>query len=445
AQVTDTATVPMEGEPGQNGWDQLWSAQSERVAEMQRRLQSACRDAALLTDNSSQKEEATTDIRSQAAQAVQPAQLADSKQASKPLCQAVPADEGAGSYPAESEAGRTCHSIEVPQAIAHHEDITNVSNEVLQLRLLKTQHEELKSQLSRAEAQLRRLSPHAVFQLRSYLEKHFREPGLALQVQESIVRLIQCLFAVFKMEVSTLTAEALLSGARKIFRDPHSFTSKLCSTATFSSEEAKKLAPFLTSGSQFRRVREKEVNECYEALHCWLSAFYTYSTVSDQVEATVQQLDRQEWLLRRLNNQEDHSMAYPCPVSTAGHVGQAWTPAVSTVSSRSANTCAGGVTKQNSSSARVTASPLSRSRRALQGIAQTTRPVGRAREGEGLQPSRSPSPGQSSRPLARPRPVPSVAFGSPAVSARAAHVTSPIGRAGGPGVGRPRAETAPVA
>ena len=80
---------------------------------MQRRLQSACRDAthsanwisfeysqrskaALLTDNSSQKEEATTDIRSQAAQAVQPAQLADSKQASKPLCQAVPADEGAG-------------------------------------------------------------------------------------------------------------------------------------------------------------------------------------------------------------------------------------------------------------------------------------------------------------------------------------------------------------
>ncbi|CAJ1390139.1 unnamed protein product, partial [Effrenium voratum] len=363
AQVTDTATVPMEGEPGQNGWDQLWSAQSERVAEMQRRLQSACRDAALLTDNSSQKEEATTDIRSQAAQAVQPAQLADSKQASKPLCQAVPADEGAGSYPAESEAGRTCHSIEVPQAIAHHEDITNVSNEVLQLRLLKTQHEELKSQLSRAEAQLRRLSPHAVFQLRSYLEKHFREPGLALQVQESIVRLIQCLFAVFKMEV----------------------------------------------------------------------------------EATVQQLDRQEWLLRRLNNQEDHSMAYPCPVSTAGHVGQAWTPAVSTVSSRSANTCAGGVTKQNSSSARVTASPLSRSRRALQGIAQTTRPVGRAREGEGLQPSRSPSPGQSSRPLARPRPVPSVAFGSPAVSARAAHVTSPIGRAGGPGVGRPRAETAPVA
>ena len=65
------------------------------------------------------------------------------------------------------------------------------------------------------------------------------------------------------------------------------------------------------SGTQFRRVREKEapptrlagclkfsrasfphpmqrmlsclkVNECYEALHGWLSAFYTYSSVSDQ-------------------------------------------------------------------------------------------------------------------------------------------------------------------
>ena len=58
-------------------------------------------------------------------------------------------------------------------------------------------------------------------------------------VQEAIVRLMQCLLAIFKVEASTcliwnrrnaslsvaevpsLTAEALLSGARKLFRDPH--------------------------------------------------------------------------------------------------------------------------------------------------------------------------------------------------------------------------------
>ena len=30
-----------------------------------------------------------------------------------------------------------------------------------------------------------------------------------------------------------------------------------------------------------------EVNECYEALHGWLSAFYTYSSVSDQVHEAL--------------------------------------------------------------------------------------------------------------------------------------------------------------
>ncbi|CAK9023718.1 unnamed protein product [Durusdinium trenchii] len=181
-----------------------------------------------------------------------------------------------------------------------------------------------------------------------------------MQLQEPIVRLLQCLFAVFKMEVSSFTAEAMLSGVRKLFRDPHSFTSKLCSMPPFSTEEAKKLAPFLTSGSQFRRVREKEVNECHDALHTWLSAFYTYSSVSDQVAVTLHQLEGQELLLHRLNNQDLQSVP-----NTGGHLADSVPCGVAL---RSANSATGVAKNQP---ARAAASPLSRSRRALQGITAT--------------------------------------------------------------------------
>lgn len=418
-----------------SGWDRLWSAQSERVAEMQRRLQSACRDAASLDADASDDPSL-----SQKAATGEPHPETHSK---LQACQAMPADEGAGSYPPEKAI---CgDSVEVPQAVAHHEEITTVSNEVLRLRLLKSQHEELKAQLSRAEAQLRRLSPHAVFQFRSYLEKHFREPGLAMHLQEPIVRLIQCLFAIFHMEVTAFTAEAMLSGVRKLLRDPHSFTSKLSSMPAFSSDEAKKLAPFLTSGSQFRRVREKEVNECHELLHAWLSSFYTYSSVSDQVSITIQQLENQEWLLRRLNHQEDGHQVQ----QVAGHASQANHVApTASVQPRSPNGTVGSSQggSRNANSARVTASPLSRSRRALQGIAPiSARPVqpGRARaETEGG--SRSQSPAQAVRNQPRFRGIPSVAFGSSgSVSAKPAHATAPVGRTGS-GIGRQRAETAPA-
>ena len=102
-------------------------------------------------------------------------------------------------------------------------------------------------------------------------------------------------------------------------------------------QKAKKLAPFLTfapefeiitvherhrgvihfflrSGSQFRKVKEKEatavanserieqvevaeVNECHDALHTWLNAFYTYSSISDQVCAMLKGLKRSTRLI----------------------------------------------------------------------------------------------------------------------------------------------------
>ncbi|CAE7270438.1 unnamed protein product [Symbiodinium microadriaticum] len=433
---------------------------------MQRMLKSACRDAASLTEQADALNAVATSLCPEGQQLRPAVPAAQPKpQAAQPCQQPLPADEGAGSYPPEPSL-QTAQTVQGPEdavqeaaPTVHHEEITNVSNEVLRLRLLKSQHEELKSQLSRAEAQLRRLSPHAVFQLRSYLEKNLREPSLAMQVQEAIVRLMQCLLAIFKVEVPSLTAEALLSGARKLFRDPHSFTSKLCGMAAFSSDEAKKLAPFLTSGSQFRRVREKEVNECYEALHGWLSAFYTYSSVSDQVVITVQQLEKQEWLLRRLNNQAMDLLLVPAvPSSSASVSGGVPAPQVaSTFAAVSARTSQPVPSHAKAaSSARVTASPLTRSRRGLQGFPAgptALRPaLGRSRataawssEIEGTH-SRSQSPVQgsgSSRVSARPRAISSVAFGSPAmVSARSKEATSPAKAAATAPLGRARADTA---
>eukprot|EP00434_Breviolum_minutum_P027244 symbB.v1.2.024094.t1/scaffold2255.1/size84268/7 len=112
-----------------SGWDRLWSAQSERVAEMQRRLQSACRDAASLDADASDDPSL-----SQKAATGEPHPETHSK---LQACQAMPADEGAGSYPPEKAI---CgDSVEVPQAVAHHEEITTVSNEATQLLQKKAQ------------------------------------------------------------------------------------------------------------------------------------------------------------------------------------------------------------------------------------------------------------------------------------------------------------------
>lgn len=199
--------------------------------------------------------------------------------------------------------------------------VEEVAKEVLRLRLLKRQNDELHDQLSRAEGQLKRLSPHAVLQFHSYLERNLGDPSLAINVQESIVKLLKCLCAVCSIDADAQTPEALLSGVRMLLRDPHNFASKFCNMPRVSSEEAQGLVPFLLSNSQYKRVKEKEVNACYDALHAWLSAFHFYSAVSDDVTTVTQELERQESLLRRLNGQGDElsrgRSAPPLPSSTS--------------------------------------------------------------------------------------------------------------------------------
>jgi len=260
----------------------------------------------------------------------------------------------------------TEHVQEPPVLVATVEE---VANEVLRLRLQKTQHEELRAQMARAEAQVRRLTPHAVLEFRSFLERHFREPTLPSPVQEALAKLVECVCTVSRLDICTSSPEGLLGGVRKMLRNPHSFHHRLCATPSMSVEEAKSLAPILLITTQFKRVREKEVNECYEAVHGWLSAFYLLSVASDQVVATGLELERQEALLRSLTAQNaEDSQAMP----------------------RAGIKVGGGTASVPSARGPVT-SPVS----ARRGVASPSpRTCGRKSYGEGpFVASRSPSPG----------------------------------------------------
>mmetsp|Transcript_43995 Transcript_43995/g.104106 ORF Transcript_43995/g.104106 Transcript_43995/m.104106 type:complete len:739 (-) Transcript_43995:206-2422(-) len=199
--------------------------------------------------------------------------------------------------------------------------VEEVANEVLRLRLQKSQFEELRGQLSAATGQMRRLAPHAVFQFRSYFERNLRDSNSASQIQEALTGLIECLCAICKVEVNLLAHEALLSTIRRLLRDPHNFTSKLANMPPLPGEEAKSLAPFLLSSTKFKRVREREVNECFDVFRAWIAAFYLYSACADQVGPVSSQLEKQEKLLQRLTGQVEElprtSLTAPRP-SIAG-------------------------------------------------------------------------------------------------------------------------------
>eukprot|EP00747_Dinoflagellata_sp_TGD_P050380 gnl/TRDRNA2_/TRDRNA2_146724_c2_seq1.p1 gnl/TRDRNA2_/TRDRNA2_146724_c2~~gnl/TRDRNA2_/TRDRNA2_146724_c2_seq1.p1 ORF type:complete len:628 (-),score=87.59 gnl/TRDRNA2_/TRDRNA2_146724_c2_seq1:103-1986(-) len=133
------------------------------------------------------------------------------------------------------------------------------------------------------------------------------------------------LCALCRIEITSWTPESLLSAVRKLLRDPHSFTARLCAMQTVSGDEAKGLTNFLLSASVYdaktnglyKRVREKEVNDCYEAFHGWLSAFYQFAAVQQEVRPTAYALTQQEHTLRRLTGQES---AEPRTRAAAGGV-----------------------------------------------------------------------------------------------------------------------------
>jgi len=277
---------------------------------------------------------------------------------------AMPADAGAGSPQASQHNAATSSEESAFCMGATAARVEDVANEVLRLRLLRSQHEELKTQLTRAEATLKRLSPHSVFQFRSYIERHLKERNLAAQLQETIMRLVQCLCAVLRVEFNMHTSESAVNSVRTLMRDPHSFPHKLAGIAPdCSSEEVKGLAPFLLSSAEFQRVKEKEVNECFEVFHAWLSAFYLFSVVADQVTPVTQELLKQECLLRCLDGQADSAHRLSGTASSP-RISMSATPVASSAAMSSPSRVSQGSTSQRSG---PTASPLGKSRATLQG------------------------------------------------------------------------------
>lgn len=166
-----------------------------------------------------------------------------------------------------------------------------MASDILHFRLQKRRHDEICAELSAAERLVQRLSPQAVLQFSSYLERHFADPSLHGQMQSSLIGLVQCLCALRRIEV--VVPDTLLASTRRLFRDANGFTRKLCKQ-NVCREEAQHLATYLLSNSQFKRVRDRGVNTCFDALHAWISAVYFYAMVSDEIAAVAREIESRE-------------------------------------------------------------------------------------------------------------------------------------------------------
>lgn len=289
--------------PDHNGWQQLLNAQSQYITNLQRMLKSSSHPQ--LPENN-WIDDSPKSIHGTVSGGDEGAGGSAIRHATGTPPMPAPTSQLLGSESILSQAPRIpqTHS----EAIQPSPRADEVASEVLKLRLLKSQHEELRVQLDRASANLRRLPPQALFQLRMYLERQLR---LRDGVQEVLLILIECLCQICNIEFRQgKTQEELLSAVRRLLRDPHHFASKLCEiqlglySARGRENQAKGLALFLLKGPNYKRVREKEVNDCYDALHGWLHALYLFNQVSAKVEPISEELARQEDLLSDLATQE---------------------------------------------------------------------------------------------------------------------------------------------
>lgn len=178
--------------------------------------------------------------------------------------------------------------------------VKEVASQVLRLRALKRQHDEYTEQFSKAEHQLKRTPTHYFLLLQSFLEKHLSEPMLAAQLQQPFAQLIKGLAAACRVELELQSSDDLLGCSRQLFRDAYNFANKLIRQQMLTPQEAKYLAPCLLSGQKYKRVREKEVNACFEVLSEWLSALYFYAGVASQVVVVAWELEEKEALLCQL-------------------------------------------------------------------------------------------------------------------------------------------------
>mmetsp|Transcript_53498 Transcript_53498/g.174107 ORF Transcript_53498/g.174107 Transcript_53498/m.174107 type:complete len:721 (+) Transcript_53498:116-2278(+) len=190
--------------------------------------------------------------------------------------------------------------------------IQDIASEVLRLRNVQSQHRTLEGQLQAAVEKLRQLPSEKVLQMRSYLEHGLRLAGAAGTLggqngvgPESLCGLMECLCTVSDEQLTSRRQDELLTVTRRLLQDPPALLDRLAKLPFASASQSRRLAPFLLSCDSSWRGHLSEAGQCYEALRTWLSCYYQFSLISNQVTATNEQLLQQERLMEELGRETE--------------------------------------------------------------------------------------------------------------------------------------------
>ncbi|CAJ1451598.1 unnamed protein product [Effrenium voratum] len=189
--------------------------------------------------------------------------------------------------------------------------IQDIASEVLRLRLVQSQHRQLEGQLKAAVEKLHQ-TEDKVGNFSHYLEQGLRPGGsvgtlggsFAGVEPDSLLGLMECLCVVCNAPLSSRKQEELLAATLWLLQDPKALLARLSGLPPAPSLQTRRLAPYLLSCEGSWRGHLTEAGQCYEALRSWLSCYYQFSLVSDQMEANAAQLRRQEQLLTELSKED---------------------------------------------------------------------------------------------------------------------------------------------
>mmetsp|Transcript_44694 Transcript_44694/g.103312 ORF Transcript_44694/g.103312 Transcript_44694/m.103312 type:complete len:593 (-) Transcript_44694:107-1885(-) len=239
------------------------------------------------------------------------------------------------------ESARSSYEQVADAEVSQQRRVQDVAAEVLRLRLLQTQHQQLDADLQAATEVLKKLPAESIFQFRAYLDTGLRQSTRLVTLGtlnggggvdcESLLGLLECICLVCKVRLLTRRPEELLRAMHRLLRDPAAFIEHLTLLPVAPLSESKCLAPFLLSSDRGWMGRFNEAGRCYEALRAWLASYYQHSLASVDMETTSEELQRNEQLLRELSAPlGDGSTGGPCGPSAwrLGHSLTARSPSV---------------------------------------------------------------------------------------------------------------------
>lgn len=181
------------------------------------------------------------------------------------------------------------------------------------MRLVQSQHRQLEGQLRSSADKLRAMPADSVLQLRRFLEQGLRPVGGPGTLgcggggvePESLLGLMECLCVVCDQQVATGRQEDLLVATQWLLQDPDALTEQLARLPPAHSSQSRRLAPFLLSCDGGWKGAISDAGQCYETFRSWLSCYYQFSLINNQMQATSEQLQQQEQRLEELSRDSE--------------------------------------------------------------------------------------------------------------------------------------------